>query len=141
MLFIPNVIAALRGLLEAPSMKELGTGVSFLPEVAAAVHNVPETDVVPLDYHERCMGLAIKRRIEAEKKQKLTEETNRKIIENYAPVVHGLWIGLVGMQPPEYQGRSRCSHCGRLAPEWRGREQLTEYCPRCGAKMDGGTEL
>lgn len=58
-----NVIAALRGLLESPSMQELGTGISFLPEVAAAVHNVPETDVVPKDYHERCMELVTQRNI------------------------------------------------------------------------------
>ena len=52
-----NVIAALRWLLESPSMQELGTGMSFLPEVAAAVRNVPEEDVVPKDYHERCMTM------------------------------------------------------------------------------------
>lgn len=86
-----NVIAALRGLLESPSMQEVGTGISFLPEVAAAVHNVPETDVVPLDYHERCMELVTQRNIAQEPNRVLTLE---EIIDKVLDAVGGVpvWI-------------------------------------------------
>jgi Lar family restriction alleviation protein len=36
---------------------------------------------------------------------------------------------------------TRCTKCGGLAPikyDWS--EDLTEYCPNCGAKMDGGAD-
>lgn len=111
-----NVIAALRGLLESPSMQELGTGVSFLPEVAAAVHNVPETDVVPLDYHERCMELVIKRNIAQLPK-------------------HGRWEeGGYACGETEW----KCSVCGET--EWRTSCSRMKFCMFCGAKMDGGEE-
>lgn len=130
-----NVIAALRGLLESPAMQELGTGSSFLPEVAAAVHNVPEEDVVPKDYHERCMEL-VTQRIKAEKKQKMTEETNRQIIENYAPVLHGRWEeGGYACGETEW----KCSVCGET--EWRTSCNRMKFCMFCGAKMDGGSEV
>lgn len=53
-------------------------------------------------------------------------------------VVHGEWKKLRGMAPPEYHGRHICSECGRMAKEWKMHEILTDYCPHCGAKMDGG---
>ena len=53
-------------------------------------------------------------------------------------VVHGGWKKLRGMAPPEYHGRHICSECGRMAREWKMHEILTDYCPHCGAKMDGG---
>ena len=53
-------------------------------------------------------------------------------------VVHGEWKKLRGMAPPEYHGRHICSECGKIAKEWKMREILTDYCPNCGAKMDGG---
>ena len=52
------------------------------------------------------------------------------------PVRHGTWLHLVGMQPPEYHGKHRCSCCGKIAREWKGREELSKFCPNCGAKMD-----
>lgn len=121
-----NVIAALRGLLESPSMQELGTGISFLPEVAAAVHNVPETDVVPLDYHERCMELVTQRNIAQMRK-------------------HGRWIRSKGKSGLWY-----CSECGSIIIYKQRKtynipqipvEEKNKFCRCCGAKMDGGTEL
>ena len=59
---------------------------------------------------------------------------------NAAPVVHGRWIKMVGMMPPEYHGHYECSRCQwhmkGLRNSWTREEELT-YCPNCGAKMDG----
>lgn len=41
----------------------------------------------------------------------------------------------------ERHGYTRCTKCGSLAPikyDWS--EDLTEYCPNCGAKMERGTD-
>lgn len=56
------------------------------------------------------------------------------------PVVHGEWKKLKGMAPPEYHGKHICSECGRIAGSWGYHELLTNYCPYCGAKMDGGNK-
>ena len=58
---------------------------------------------------------------------------------DYAPVIHASWVGI------EYDGYAdgcpvydlwECSHCKH---EHKGEiDTLTEYCPDCGAKMDGG---
>lgn len=57
-----------------------------------------------------------------------------------APVVHGSWIKMIGMMPPEYHGHYECSECGwhmkGLRNSWT-REEEFPYCPNCGAKMDG----
>lgn len=57
------------------------------------------------------------------------------------PVRHGTWIGI------EYDGYAdgcpvydlwECSECKH---EHKGEEDtLTDYCPDCGAKMDGGAD-
>lgn len=62
-------------------------------------------------------------------------------VEDVAPVVHGEWVRIIGMAPPEYHGKHRCSLCGALARECRMREDLTNYCPSCGARMDGGNHI
>ena len=56
---------------------------------------------------------------------------------------HGRWERLTGMAPPEYHGHKVCSVCGCLAPYnplHPGHEELSEYCPGCGARMDGGRD-
>ena len=55
-------------------------------------------------------------------------------------VVHGRWERMVGMMPPEYHGRHECSCCGVKALDWKFHEYLSNYCPNCGAKMDGGVK-
>ena len=55
------------------------------------------------------------------------------------PVVHGRWVKANGMMPPEYHGRKCCSVCDAFAlSDFYGRERLSDFCPNCGAKMDGG---
>lgn len=55
-----------------------------------------------------------------------------------APVVHGRWIKMTGMMPPEYHGHYECSECQwhmkGLRNSWTREEELS-YCPNCGAKM------
>ena len=48
-----------------------------------------------------------------------------------APVKHGHWI---------YENfYTHCSVCGKMAIyDKYGQEVESDYCPRCGAKMDGG---
>ena len=49
-------------------------------------------------------------------------------IEEHA-VVHGVWI---------YEGCDyKCSICGHWKGNYFGAEGNTNYCPNCGAKMDG----
>lgn len=50
---------------------------------------------------------------------------------NAVPVVHGEWIPVdIGDGNPGVN--LECSHCGR----WVKQKEM--FCPKCGAKMDGG---
>lgn len=57
-----------------------------------------------------------------------------------APVVHGKWVKMTGMMPPEYHGHYECSECGwhmkGIRNSWTREEELS-FCPGCGAKIDG----
>ena len=61
-------------------------------------------------------------------------------IVDAVPVVHGRWVKMTGMMPPEYHGHYECSECGwhmkGLRNSWT-REEEMKYCPNCGARMDG----
>lgn len=56
---------------------------------------------------------------------------------------HGRWIKMTGMMPPEYHGHYECSECQwhmkGIRSSWTREEEL-DYCPNCGAKMDGGND-
>lgn len=50
----------------------------------------------------------------------------------------GKWIKATGMMPPEFHGHHCCSECGNFAnmePPFGNREDLSKFCPNCGAKM------
>ena len=52
----------------------------------------------------------------------------------------GEWIKATGMMPPEFHGHHCCSECGNFAnmePPFGNREDLSRFCPNCGARMDG----
>ena len=55
-----------------------------------------------------------------------------------APVVHGLWEKFWRWPPPGAVAVARttyrCGLCGR------GTAVKSDYCPNCGAKMDGGAD-
>ena len=48
-----------------------------------------------------------------------------------APVVHGRWI----YHDDDFMPWVECSECGICTDS----TNKTNYCPHCGAKMDGGT--
>ena len=55
----------------------------------------------------------------------------------------GEWIEATGMMPPEFHGHHYCSECGNFAnmePPFGNREDLSKFCPKCGADMRGGTD-
>lgn len=50
----------------------------------------------------------------------------------------GEWIKATGMMPPEFHGHHCCSECGNFAnmePPFGNREDLSNFCPNCGADM------
>lgn len=53
-----------------------------------------------------------------------------------APVVHGQWIK-DDFLSDDVNNAEKCSQCGELIG-WFG--NLPNYCPNCGAKMDGGDD-
>lgn len=67
-----------------------------------------------------------------------------------APVKHGAWIAVMKSDitgwEPEYAGRDPiggylCSCCQREAPlDCNDKWVLSQYCPACGCKMDGGND-
>ena len=64
-------------------------------------------------------------------------EASEKESEDVAPVRHGRWI-LRG-------GKRYCSECGNRACVTRDSDDFwytvgTDFCPACGAKMDGGSD-
>ena len=54
-----------------------------------------------------------------------------------APVVHGRWI--LERTP---DGKPYCFHCSACDSDYHhiGITVATDYCPNCGAKMDGGAD-
>ena len=96
----------------------------------AIVNAMPTLDVVPMDAH--------KKRMEAEtKKRVLAEKTNRRILENYVPIVHGKWIQSKTI--PDYFHCSCCKVSNKMKKSCNT-YVLTKYCHCCGAKMDGGKD-
>ena len=94
-------------------------------ETQNRVRELPAVAAVPLEYHDKCLEAAIKKRI-------LTEKTNRQIIENYVPVVHGRWEQVD-------EDAWTCTACGNVWTFLDGgpNENNAKYCPVCGAKMNG----
>ena len=49
-------------------------------------------------------------------------------------VKHGRWVY------DEHEMEWCCSECLRMAPIGLSAYILSDYCPKCGAKMDGGSD-
>lgn len=73
--------------------------------------------------------------------QTAIEDLDDQLTIDAVPVVHGRWVKVNGMMPPEYHGRKCCSVCDAFAlSDFYGRERLSDFCPNCGAKMDGDVD-
>ena len=59
------------------------------------------------------------------------------IIVDVAPVMHGRWI-----LEREPNGKPYCFHCSVCDSDFQriGIVVASDYCPNCGAKMDGGAD-
>ena len=76
------------------------------------VNNAPDTD-----YKKAAWGFGV--------------FVSRLPAANVAPVRHGRWIN--------ENFYTHCSACGKMAIyDKYGQEVESDYCPHCGAKMDGG---
>ena len=66
----------------------------------------------------------------------LSERYAEKLISNdVAPVRHGRWLGWGKSGTPTYENYGTCSVCGEDAEIYT---EHRNYCPNCGARMDGG---
>ena len=66
-------------------------------------------------------------------------------VENFpaadvAPVVHGRWDDSGRYTFPSGNTAVRCTNCGCALTESEYRLNNWNYCPVCGAKMDGGAD-
>ena len=89
----------------------LGERSAFMHDIADA----PTIDVVPTDFHDKCMKVEIEKRMALEPK-------------------HGQWI-----RDAENFGKYYCSECGM--PHTEIEVKTHRYCFNCGAdigRMDGG---
>ena len=64
----------------------------------------------------------------------------RKLIEeapaaDVVPVVHGRWINKTNHNRAVVEQRVDCSACGHIL--WHTSAMSYNYCPNCGARMDG----
>lgn len=57
-----------------------------------------------------------------------------------APVVHGRWDDSGRYTFPSGAAAVRCTNCGCALTESEYRLNNWNYCPVCGAKMDGGAD-
>ena len=55
-------------------------------------------------------------------------------VADVAPVRHGRWLGWGKSGTPTYENYGTCSVCGEDAEIYT---EHRNYCPNCGAKMDG----
>lgn len=64
------------------------------------------------------------------------EAVDRLPTADVAPVRHGEWIDV----EDDYGSYLRCSICEDEFTSWEADCARTNYCPNCGAKMEGGSD-
>lgn len=57
--------------------------------------------------------------------------------QEYVKVKHGRWIEVQRINPTDRMAICECSNCGDTIWVYDG-QRTWNYCPNCGAKMDGG---
>lgn len=84
----------------------------------------------------------IQKEIEEKTKEEFLEICNRE--EPEPKQRRGHWIVWGGMDIPENHGKHKCSLCGGFAPiryeKPLIKENLSNFCPNCGADMRGEGE-
>ena len=80
-------------------------------------------------------GLGLCRVIMEDDFKKAIQTIPDKAIIDLAPVVHGRWIS---KNPHGYEWTFVCSNCDYI--DGYPFNDRSNYCPNCGAKMDGGIE-
>lgn len=70
----------------------------------------------------------------------LNEEFEVKHNVDVVPVVHGRWDDSGKYTFPSGNAAVRCTNCGCALTESEYHLNNWNYCPVCGAKMDGGTD-
>lgn len=65
---------------------------------------------------------------------------NRQAAADVAPVVHGRWDDSGRYTFPSGDTAVRCTNCGCALTESEYHLNNWNYCPVCGAKMDGGAD-
>ena len=61
----------------------------------------------------------------------------KQMMEHYAPVVHGRWDDSGRYTFPSGNTAVRCTNCGCALAESEYHLYDWNYCPICGARMDG----
>lgn len=61
-------------------------------------------------------------------------------LKDWEPVVHGRWDDSGRYTFPSGNAAVRCTNCGCALTESEYRLNNWNYCPVCGAKMDGGAD-
>ena len=67
-------------------------------------------------------------------------QLGRMTAADVAPVVHGKWKATGTFKVADYNYtvvEQRCSACGHCSIRFKNKAE-SNYCPKCGAKMDGG---
>lgn len=71
---------------------------------------------------------------------KVLREVSDAPAADVAPVVHGWWDDSGRYTFPSGSTAVRCTNCGCALTESEYRMNNWNYCPVCGAKMDGGAD-
>lgn len=99
---------------------------AFAETLCEIVDEQPTADVVPTEFHDKCMEIEIQKRM------------------NMVEVKHGVWIDGHDVPKEERErhpyvylhGEKYCSFCYKEAYfDSDYGQQLFDYCPNCGARM------
>lgn len=106
---------------------------------ANALKNDINAQVEILNILSVSTGIDELRQIGEELQRGMVAEIDKQPTVDAVPVVHGYWTTKRTWQ---HDGEIYCSACDHDAPtEGDYRQVKTNYCPNCGAKMDGKEDV
>lgn len=93
----------------------------YTPWIVETLKDLPSADVVPMERYKSMENTCVKL---------------QKSLADVAPVRHGRWVESFKVNaPPTLKERWICSWCGNVQTYG-----ITDYCPNCGARMDGESD-